>query len=51
MRTWACGLAATSLTASSTAAISASVSSGALSVLVSSGAATAASTFNGPAVC
>ena len=37
------------MTASSTAAISASASSGALAVLVSSGAATAASTFNGPA--
>ena len=36
-------------TASSTAAISASVSSGGLAVLVSSGAATAASTFSGPA--
>jgi len=40
----------TPLVASSTACISASTSSGAFGVLVSSGAATAASTFSGPAI-
>ena len=49
MRTWAVSSMSRSLTASSSACISASTSSGVLSEAVSSGAATAARIFNGPA--